>query len=98
MKTKKYTIKAVEHLSLDNSFGTIREEDGVELDITVGFRDEDYGYFEFYDTKTNGEDWYAEGGLWIEGKTIVDYDGVASLPTSIINFLKEKGYDTSEIE
>ena len=93
-----YTIKAVEHLSLDNSFGTISEEDGVQLEIIVGFRDKDYGYFEFYDTETNGEKWYAEGGLWLEGKTIVDCDGVASMPTSIINFLKEKGYDTSEIE
>ena len=97
MKTK-HTIKAVEHLSLNNSFGTIREEGGVELEITVGFKDKDYGYFEFYDTKTNGQNWYAEGGLWIEGKTIKDYDGVSSLPVSIIDFLKEKGFDTNEIE
>ena len=99
MKTKneEYTIKTREDLTLENSFCVIREQSGVELEITLGFKNKEYGYFEFYDVETGGEDWYAEGGLWIEGKEIVDYDGVFSLPISLIKLLNEKGYSTDQI-
>jgi hypothetical protein len=88
----KIEFKAVENLSLENSFGTIKEQSGIELDVTIGIDDET-GWFEFYDTETGGDDWYAEGGLWFEGKELTDYDGVFALPVCIIEKLKELGYD-----
>jgi hypothetical protein len=93
------TFKAQENLALENSFMTIKKENDVEVEVTVGINSPDYGWFEIYDVKTEGEEWHAEGGLWIDGnKTILDYDGVFSLPLSVINKLKEMGYNTSEIE
>jgi len=95
---KKETFQTVQSLSLENSFGTIKAEDNITLEITVGINSDDYGWFELYDIESGGEDWYAEGGLWIKDKVITDYDGVFSLSPVITEKLKEWGYDTSEVE
>ena len=95
---KQETFQATQVLSLENSFGTIKTEDNVLLDVTVGIKSDDYGWFELYDVESGGEEWYAEGSLQIEGKSITGYDGVFSLSTVIIDKLKEWGYDVSEVE
>jgi hypothetical protein len=95
---KKETFQTVQSLSLENSFGTIKAEDNITLEVTVGINSNNYGWFELYDIESGGEDWYAEGGLWIKDKVITDYDGVFSLSPVIIEKLKEWGYDTSEVE
>jgi hypothetical protein len=89
---------ATESLSLENSFGTIKEQNDIELQVTIGINSVDYGWFEIYDTESGGDEWYAEGGIWFEGMKIVDYDGVFALPRCIIEKLKEMSYDVSEIE
>tara|TARA_E500000318_G_C3546920_1_gene207129 strand:- start:1097 stop:1390 length:294 start_codon:yes stop_codon:yes gene_type:complete len=95
----RYTKITNEHLSLENSFGTIREEKGVELHCELGIHENaETGWFEIYDFKTGGNEWHAEGGLWFEGKDVVDYDGVFSLPQGVTDLLKEHGYKTEEIE
>lgn len=92
---KQETFKSIQHLSLDTSFGSIKKENSVELEITVGINAEgDYGWFELYDIETGGEDWYAEGGLWFEDNTLTDYDGVFELPTPVEEKLNEWGYKT----
>jgi hypothetical protein len=95
---KQETFEVKQALQLENSFGVLKHEDQVTLEVTVGIKSDDYGWFELYDIESGGEEWYAEGGLWIENKVITQYDGVFSLPPAIINKLKEWGYDTSEIE
>ena len=87
-----------ESLSLENSFGTIKEQQDIELQITIGINSDDYGWFELYDVQTGGEDWYAEGGLELDGMSVVGYDGVFALPVAITDKLKEMGYDVSEVE
>jgi hypothetical protein len=94
---KKETFETSQTLSLENSFMTIKQ-DTVTLEVTVGINSEDYGWFELYDIETGGDEWYAEGGLWIENNVVTNYDGVFSLPIAVINKLKEWGYDVSEIE
>ena len=98
MNQRKETFQAVQALSLENSFSTIKAEDNVTLEVTVGINSEDYGWFELYDVETDGDEWYAEGGLWIENNVITGYDGIFTLPTVVIDKLKEWGYDVSEIE
>jgi hypothetical protein len=94
--TTKFTAK--QGLSLETSFGRIKAEDDVELEGTIGYdADMQYGWFEFYDSESGGDDWYAEGGLWFEEETLTDYDGVFSLPTFIFKYLKSKGFDVSEM-
>lgn len=94
---KQETFKVTESLVLENSYGVIASEDNVELEITVGINDEEYGWFEIYDTKSEGTEWYAEGGLIFEGKTLVSYDGVFELIPAVLDKLEEWGYDVSEI-
>ena len=98
VETKKQeTFQAIQTLSLENSFTTLKTAN-VELEVTVGINSEDYGWFELYDVKTGGDEWYAEGGLWLTDKVVNGYDGVFALPRCIIDKLKELGYDTTEVE
>jgi hypothetical protein len=98
IKSQKVEFEATESLSLDNSFGNIRKQEDIKLQVTIGINSETYGYFEFYDIESGGEEWYAEGGLWIEDGVITGYDGVFSLPPFVTDKLKELGFDVSEIE
>jgi len=95
MSTEKTTTTflATTDLSSSNSFGLVDKEANVELSITVGINSDDYGWFELYDTKTGGDRWYADGGLWFDNKTLTDYDGVYALPIQIIEKLEQMGYN-----
>jgi hypothetical protein len=105
-----HTFEATEHLSLENSFGTLKEA-VVKLQVSVRINEKDAGKdadgsprytyagsFEMYDDETGGDEWYAEGGLWFVGKELVDYDGVFALPQCICDFLREHGFDPSYAE
>jgi len=94
---KQYSKTTTEHLTLENSFGIIRENAEVKLNCTVGIKDHTYGWFEVFDEETGGQDWHAEGGLWFDNWEVTDYDGVFSLPSGVIELLKENGYNTEEV-
>ena len=52
---KQFTI--TQSLSLDTSLGSIKQEDDVVLEVTVGIHDDgESGYFEVYDEETCGMD------------------------------------------
>lgn len=92
------TFETTTNMVWGNSFGIIDEEKNVKLEITIGINSDDYGYFELYDIASGGNDWYAEGGLWFDNKTLVDYDGVFELPEQIVNKLDEMGYNVEEFK
>jgi len=95
---KKEIRKTVKQtLVMENSFGTIRKEDDVEMEFIVRLPEDNYGSFEMFDTETSGENWYAEGGMWFTGNELTDYDGVFSLSKVILDILEENGYDVKEI-
>lgn len=91
MTKKTIEFEATECLSLQNSFGILKQEE-VRLFCTIGINSDNYGWFEIYDIRTAGDEWYAEGGLWFEDKEVVDFDGVFDLPVCIKEKLKELGY------
>lgn len=93
---KTHTEKVIRNVCLEGSGGVHASENNVEMEITVSLTKPDYGCFEIYDTKSGGEDWYAEGGLWFEGNELSDYDGVASLDEAVIKVLREWGFVVSE--
>ena len=97
-KHKQYTKTTTEHLTYENSFGVIREQKEVKLNCTLGIKDSTYGWFEIYDEESGGDDWHAEGGLWFNNKDVTDYDGVFSLPSGVLELLKENGYNTEEVQ
>lgn len=94
---KQETFKALQSLQLENSFSVLKAEDNIELEVTVGINSDDYGWFEFYDVETGGDEWHAEGSLQIEDNCIIGYDGVFSLPEVVLNKLQEWGYNVDEV-
>ena len=46
----------------------------------------EYGYFENVKTGSGG-------GLWFEGRELIDYDGVFELPKDVVDMLAGAGYD-----
>lgn len=97
MEAIKKQFNVTESLILENSFGVINKQKDVELQVTIGINSADYGWFEFYDVESSGEDWYAEGGLWFTNKELTDYDGVFSLPNFILDKLEEMGYNVKDM-
>ena len=97
MEKQVHTFKATESLSLQNSFGTIKEEENIELEVSVGINHAEYGWFEVYDVESSGDEWYAEGGLWFRNKELVDYDGVFALPTCVLDKLDEIGINVTNM-
>jgi hypothetical protein len=91
--TKEYTLTRNVDLYEENSFGVTREQNAVETHFTACVKPDGNGWFEV----DGGVDWYAEGGLWFEGKTLVDYDGVYSLPEEIVELLENNGFNCDEI-
>lgn len=91
---KQETFQAVQSLSLETSYGRVRSQKDVKLEITVGIHDGgETGFFELYDEETGGETWYASGCLWFNGNKLVEYDGVFSLPFVVEEKVKEWGYE-----
>ena len=93
-----------EALSLENSFGVLKQET-VQLNCKVFFhKGGSTAGFEVYDEKTGGDEWYAEGGLWFEADTekeqmrLYDYDGVFALPSGVLEILREQGINVEECE
>jgi len=98
MKDFEEQFKVVEGLILENSFGVVKSEDDVVINVTIGYKSKDnYGWFEIYDENTGGDDWYAEGGLWFGGLELTDYDGVFALPSFVLDYLEKKGFDVEEM-
>ena len=93
---KKVEFKATQSLALENSFGTVKEQNNIKLNVSITLW-ENRGCFEIYDIETEGEEWYAEGGLWFNGKDLTDYDGVFALPSCIEDKLTEMGYNLENI-
>ena len=61
-----------------------------EWDIRIN-TEEQCGYFEW--VGGTNEDDEITGGLWFEGKVLVDYDGEFSLPDAVLNALISNGYE-----
>ena len=88
---------ATQSLQLENSFTVLKSENDIKLHVTLGLNNDTYGWFEFYDIETGGDEWYAEGGLWFENGELTMYDGVFSLPIFILDKLEELGKNVDEI-
>ena len=95
----KETFVVESPVKLETVYAVIDSSPKEELEITVAVSDKDrYGYFEILDIETEGERFYANGGLWFVGTKLTDYDGVFQLSDHVSNKLKEWGYDVSYVE
>jgi hypothetical protein len=93
-KVKEYSVTREVDLYEENSFGITREQNAVKTTFTVCIKADGNGWF----TIDGGSEWYAEGGLWFEGKNLVEYDGVFNLAAEIIELLENNGFNCDEIK
>lgn len=50
------------------------------------------GYYGFFENQVTG----CEGGIWLEGRKVVEYDGTHELPKNVAQVLQELGYEFDE--
>ena len=58
--------------------------------------DEEKGSWEYMSDEQDSET-YESGGLWFDGRYLVDYDGCYELPYMVEKTLREAGIDLSEL-
>ena len=76
----------------------IRRDENVEVVVHVAINASGHAWFEFLDAKWGGGKYYASGTLDIDGRKLVDYDGVGSLPTVVMDILcNEFCIDVTEV-
>jgi len=84
--------------TVDSTGHDIHRDENVEVVIRVGIKSSGHAWYEFHDTKWHGERYYAEGSLEIEDGSLIDYDGVGSLPTVVMDILtNEFSIDVSPV-
>ena len=99
MKTLEKNFKKVGYVGWETSMSPIVEREKRTMMYNVWWDKEDErGGFEILDDETYGDDYYAEGGLWFDGKELTDYDGVFSLDEEVINCLEDWGADVKQMK
>ena len=89
--TKTLTFNAP--LSRETIFSYELIHENIEHNLMFTITDPDEGYVTW---EVDGEV-VAEIGLWFNGKSVVDYDGVFELPKQLIEWLQSMGYTTEDL-
>jgi hypothetical protein len=88
---KEYSMRPTEHIG--------KYENTVEFLIDTYRRGEGYSATLVWDYENDDEEGETCIGIWFdEDKKISQYDGCFEVPLEIIAWLKENGFDCSEIE
>ena len=96
---KKETFQVETPVNMETTYAILDSSNNETMEITVGVDTKaEYGFFEIYDTESGGDRFYGEGGLWFDGKELIDYDGVFEVSQHVIKKLKEWGFDTSYVD
>jgi len=93
--TKEFTTELV----LERTCTPVLENLGVynnTMDLYI-HDDKRSGFIEWsYENDTDSD--VENIGLWFDGKTVTDYDGVFELPQEAIQLLEENGYDCTDVK
>ena len=92
-------LQADEHLKSKIMESIIEKRRGTEW-CSVELPDmgeDEIGSWE-YMSDEDDEETYCSGGLWFEGKHLVDCDGCYELPKLVKDVLKENGFDTLDLD
>jgi hypothetical protein len=89
------TLEFTSPINRENSFGQINLSENTKSQMTININPEGKGYVLWEIDELEIE----EGiGLWFQGNELTDYDGVFELPTELIKFLSEQGFNMSWAE
>ena len=91
--TEYIVIESEETMHYENSFGVLPGTTNTTMMVTRFQINEERqrGSFEWFDK--DGDDYYAEGGLWFdENMILTDFDGVFDLPPDLIKYLYDNDH------
>ena len=89
------TLKFFSPINSENSFGQHNLSRNTKSLMTININPEGKGYVLWEIDELEIE----EGiGLWFQGNELQDYDGVFSLPSELIKYLSDQGYDMTWVE
>ena len=92
MKTLEKQFKKTRYVGWESSMTPHINREKKVMVYNVGWdKEEELGWFEMYDEESGGDDYYAEGSLYFDENTLVDYDGVFSLSDDVIECIKSMG-------
>lgn len=89
-------MKITEKKVRDKRSTEFKFDNGAWVCVCAGYEDGS-GSWE-YQADEDDEETYSEGGLWFEGKELVDYDGCFELPKEVAIAVKDLGYDVIDLE
>ena len=89
-------MKITEKKVRDKTSTEYKFDNGAWVCIHAGYED-GTGSWE-YQSDEDDEETYSEGGLWFEGKELVDYDGCYELLKEVAMAVKDLGYDVMGLE
>ena len=97
MLTKPFTGKLEfwSPVNIENSFGSVNLSLNAKSEISIKILECGSGFAEWEIPRLEE---YEEIGLSFDGNMLIDYDGVFSLPSELVSFLKVQGYDMSYAE
>ena len=87
-------MKITEKKARDKRSTEFKFDNGAWVCVYAGYED-GTGSWE-YQSDEDDEETYSEGGLWFEGRELVDYDGCFELPEEVKLALQELGFKMEE--
>jgi len=96
---KTHNFKAISAAAMETSMSPalFNKSNNVEFDCSI-FLDECGTPYGFEVDGGNDGEYYAEGCIETEGKYVMGYDGVFSLPWFILDELEKLGYNVDEVK
>lgn len=82
-------------INSETSYGQTRLADDVESVLDIHISDDGIGYVEWeIEALNTGE----TIGLWFDDDELIDYDGVFELPSELVVYLREQGYNMDYVD
>ena len=89
-------MKYNKRITFTEDIGRLDKDAEMQLEVNID-TEREYGHFELYDVDEGGMLYYEEGGLWFEGKELVDYDGTPCIHDRVLDILDEWDIDTQNM-
>ena len=89
-------MKYNKRITFTEDIGRLDKDAEMDLEVSVD-TDREYGHFELYDVDEGGMLYHEEGGLWFEGKELVDYDGTFCIHEKVLEILDEWSFNTENM-
>ena len=89
-------MKYNKRITFTEDIGRLDKDAEMDLEVSID-TEREYGHFELYDVDEGGMLYHEEGGLWLEGRELVDYDGTPCIHDKVLDILDEWDINTQNM-